>query len=436
MSSYAISLAPSARRARRWLPGTGDLSVDFLWLLLALTLLRGVIYALLNPPFASPDEKPHLQYVANLATAGASGPRGTEGGQPVPYYALMVPAYWLTAGQAKEVQDLAIRLASLAFLLGIVLFAWLAGRRLAPTEPIVPAIAAAFVALHPQLAYIGASANNDNAANLMAAVLTYLGISLLSSPMSRWTIPTTALAIGAGIMTKGAIVPVLALVCLVLLARIVQKIVKAGPRRAAIYSAAAVLVALLALKTAAGAATVGKAWWFISSHDWSRLAEPFQAGAAAALSYEFSSFWAAFIAESVRPSPIWYAVPTTVATVGLATTVFRVLLSWIQRRGQSTRQTVVLGFLAAMLVAQWVTIYLVYAWSSDDQWRIFSLQGRYLFPALGPLALLTAYGVGSLPEGPFRPWAYPTLVGLLLVFDAASMIALLAYRSWSFSSTW
>ena len=62
-----------------------------LYILLALTLVRGVLYAMLNPPFGSPDERAHFQYVQHLATGGAVA-RGAEGHQPVPYYALMVPA--------------------------------------------------------------------------------------------------------------------------------------------------------------------------------------------------------------------------------------------------------------------------------------------------------------------------------------------------------
>ena len=144
----------------------GNSARAFLWILLALTLVRGILYAIFNPPFGSPDETEHFKYVAYLATGGAAGPIGAEQHQPVPYYALMVPAYWLTASYPDVLQNLAIRIASLPLLLGIVAFTWLAAREMAPNKPLIAVVATAFVALHPENTVIAASANNDTAANL------------------------------------------------------------------------------------------------------------------------------------------------------------------------------------------------------------------------------------------------------------------------------
>ena len=136
-SPEANSLSRKPRR--RSLSGT-----DLLWILLALAAVRGVIYALLNPYLTGPDEAEHLKYVAYLATGGASGELGAEGKQPVPYYAMLAPAYWLAMDYSPAVQALAVRLASVPLLLGQVALAWLAARKLAPARPLVAMVAAGF----------------------------------------------------------------------------------------------------------------------------------------------------------------------------------------------------------------------------------------------------------------------------------------------------
>ncbi len=315
--SLAVSTTSQHRRICRWLPGTGDTSVDFLWVLLAVTLVRGVIYAVLNPPFGSPDERDHVQYVRYLATFGRSGEAGVESSQPIPYYALMVPAYWLTAGQSTAIQDLAIRLASLPFLPGIVLFTWLAGRKMAPGKPFVPVVAAAFVGLHPQLAYIGASANNDNAANFMAAVLTYGVVSLFSSQPSRVSLAGTAAAIGAALMTKGQILPVVAAAVAVLLGRLGQRSFGVRSAKLYLYLAGGIGIAFLALTTARGAGLAARAWHVLSvSLSPQILADPIAQRGLDPFSYQFASFWGAFLGEALRPADPWYMAPLAILVLG------------------------------------------------------------------------------------------------------------------------
>ena len=429
----SVATIPASRRAALQIPRPSMTADKVLWVLLALALVRGLLYAVLNPPFASPDELAHFQYVAYLATNGASGPIGDEGHQPVLYYALMVPAYWLTSGQPEAVQLLAIRIASIPFLLGTVLFTWLAARKMAPSKPFVPIVAAALVALLPELAYFGASANNDNAANLVAALLTYLAVALISSGAYRWTAPVTAVAIGVSLVTKGQILPVVMISAAVLAGHTAVRTRPPDRWKLALYAAVPLLLAAALLDGRAGERMMEVAATASSMLvDWPKASAMAQQSGTDPFSYMFTSFWAAFIGESVRPADRWYLVPAGVVLLGGAGYLVA-LVSGSTRRAASRStvllRTVLLGMLAGVLL----TAYLRYLYNyqfADQPWRLQILQGRFLHVAIAPLALLVGEGWGLLTPSRARAGAGWGILGLLIAFDVASLVALASHYAW------
>lgn len=433
MSAYAISLAPNFRRVRRWLPRQGDASVDFLWLLMALTLVRGVIYAILNPPFGSPDEWDHFQYVQHLATFGNIGSGGAEENQPIPYYALMVPAYWLTAGQSPAVQDLAIRFASLPFLLGIVLFTWLAARKMVPDGFSAPLIAAAFVALQSENTVIGASASNDIAANFVAALLTYLVVSMVTKH-GRWTALSIVVAVGAALMTKGQILPVAAISGVVLLVYFLKNGRSSKPARLVLYACLVILTVGLALAAREG--ELLQLWRAKSAlsllGEWPRLAETAQRTGLTPFSYQLTSFWGAFLGESVRPCPEWYFAPTAVtlfASLGYFLTIAR-----------RSKASITLGImlprvvLASMIIVQWLALYLFYLRANlipGNPWPLQAFQGRYMLPILAPLGLLVGDGWSLVPGRGYQAVLCVGVLAVLASFDISSLASLVGHYNWS-----
>ncbi len=431
----AASISPNIIKPPRGLPRQGDASVDFLWLLLVLTLVRGVIYAVLNPPFGSPDEAPHVQYIANLATGGASGPRGDEGHQPISYYALMAPAYWLTAGHSPDIQDLAIRLASLPFLLGIVLFTWLAGQKMAPGQPFVPTVASALVALQPELAYVTASANNDSAANLAAAILVYLAVSLLTGG-PFWTVPTMVIAIVGSLMTKGQVLPLTFLCSLLLLAHLTRR---GFTHRSRWLLLAMVLLALgtaLAVTTPSGSIMLGRIGTRLSlfTIPWSNLVKAASRFGPETLGYQHETFWAAFLGESVHPAPILYAGPTLCTLFGLLG--YGVWLVRSRCLSVSLDSRLVLRIILSLAVTvQLLAMYLshlaIVSLFPTVSYLLQTMQGRYLFTVLVPLALLVAEG-WSLILAPRHRWtAAPTLVVVFAVFDASALMSFSQWYGWA-----
>lgn len=443
MSVSLSSLAFDKRQVRHWLPGSGDASVDFLWVVLALTLVRGVIYAVLNPPFGSPDEGIHFQYVAHVATAGftdagASGLRGSEGDKPVPYYALMAPAYRLSMGHSQEVQVLAVRMASIPLLLGTVHLTWLSARKMSRHKPFVAIIAAALVGLHPQLAYLGASVNNDNAANFMAAVLTYLAVSLLSGDNQRWVIPTTITAVGAALMTKGQILPLVAIVFTILLSHVTRRLVATRSRWWLACAISLTIVALMPLRTQEGMVISNRARDTLSV--FLQLPETLELAKATTvegLSYQFTSFWGAFLGESVHPSMLWYLGPGVVTALAPVGYLIRFSNCITHKSSVSKRKMSLLTVLALLIVAEWLAVYAGYlmvispSFPYPFPWKLQMLQGRYLFTLLVPLSLIVAEGWSFLVGKRDRVWPCLAIIGVLAAFDADSIASLSSYYFWN-----
>src|SRR5690606_17739409 len=143
----------------------------------------GALYALNTPPWQSPDEPAHYNYIAQIAGEGCCpviapgdwdaaylseltteqfpeeadlSPLEYEDHQPPLYYLLLSVVYGLTGGSL-----LALRLATLVLGAGVVLLTYATIARLFPVRLTLALGAAAFVAFIPQHLSVLASVNND-----------------------------------------------------------------------------------------------------------------------------------------------------------------------------------------------------------------------------------------------------------------------------------
>ncbi|MHB1159337.1 MAG: hypothetical protein ACYC3V_03245 [Chloroflexota bacterium] len=397
-----------------------------------MVLLRGVAYALLSPPFTTPDERDHFQYIASLATGGEAGTRGREGHQPVLYYALMVPAYWISMGHSEVVQLLAIRLFSVPLLLAQVGFAWLAAARLVPGRPLVALVASGIVALQPQLAYIGASANNDAVANLVGAALAFLVVSLLTE-RRWWTPPALVLAIAAAVLSKGQLLPVAALAWLLLLAVLGWRALD-GSGRALVYLLPVALLAGLAALVRESSILVERTQFLLNAlQRWPQALEGAERYGSLPYWYQLVSFWSASMGESVHPATVWYLLPLAVVVLGLLGFLVGAFRGWRDGTPPDARFLLSRGVLLAMLPLQWAVVYMMFLQSVLDphfSWTLQYMSGRYLLPTLVPLALLVAEGWGLLvPRRASDEVVGSTVLAVLLLFDVVAMSALLEYHA-------
>ena len=229
---------------------------------LALVLVAGALlattWAIITPPLQGPDESAHVAYVQYLAETGkAPSPRGGDGAvsaeivgvftafnlrplvgvlgakpawteadrrfweqQIVPalpadasstgsgpnaagrngpvYYVYELPAY-VAGGIGSTLDRLtAMRLWTIPLFLGVIAFTWLLAGELLGRERWLQTLAAASVALLPQLAYLGGVANPDVMLAFLGAAFLYSAVVLVKRGPS-W--PWTAAVAGSAALT-------------------------------------------------------------------------------------------------------------------------------------------------------------------------------------------------------------------------------------------
>ncbi|NJN94893.1 MAG: DUF2142 domain-containing protein [Anaerolineales bacterium] len=198
----------------------------FFFLILAVYLLAGVLFATLTPPWQAPDEPAHYNYIRYLTRQGSFPELVSrcynqayleqlksqrfppelpldsvcyEFHQPPLYYLLTAPIFSLSGGSL-----LALRLASVLLGAGVVALAWGIARTIFPHWPSIFYGTAAFVAFTPMHVAMLASVNNDALAELILAALLFLltrRVMLPDSATIRGDI-TLGILLGLGLITK------------------------------------------------------------------------------------------------------------------------------------------------------------------------------------------------------------------------------------------
>jgi hypothetical protein len=396
-----------------------------------------------DPPWLRIDEERWRQRVAE---SPRPPPRDNGGGSTAAttshtpaYYATLAPAYLATSGGSVWDQLTAARLTSALYAAIAALCAFLVVRELVPRQPVLAAGAGLLVGFHPMFGFMAGSVNNDNGLNAAAAVVIWLVVRAFRRGLT-WR---TGIALGAAIavmpILKGtgyALYPLLLLALPVLLWR-------RHSRRDLIAIAAVVGTFLVA----------GAAWSALSSaFDQSLVTTPGGAtpgGGARAnvfgyLSYLWQVFfptlpfmtelhhtswpffdiyivrgWGAFgwYAESF---PLWVYKLIAAATAGVGVLGVRVLWRY---RDRVRRDWPAVAFVA--LVPLVVIAAVEAAYYSPDRRAVIPEFGRYLFPAMAPLAAM-AVGACSAFGRRWAGIAAAALVAAVVVIDYAAQLLTLA----------
>ncbi len=406
---------------------------SLLALIVVAFLAIGTLYAVNTPPWQAPDEPAHYNYVAQVARSGCC-PRITPGDwnaayleelkasqfpesadlssieyedhQPPLYYLAAALVYRLSGGSLT-----ALRLLSLALGAGAVIAAYFVIARLFPRAKPLALAAAAFCAFTPQHIAIMASVNNDSLAELVMGILlviavTYLGNPILArtgearEPLSESSRPHAAALgglVGAAFLTKLTLYgPAMAAVAVAILWR----------WRSERHSRRWLVEQVI---WAAGMALIfGAPWWFrnVAVYGWPDLLGQIAHSAVVVgqlrtidliaaigfgpylsqlLSTTYHSFWGQFGWMGVPMPPRVYLLIGLFLAGDLAGLV--VLLTAFRDRlrldAQQKAGVWVLAGVLAAVIAEYIYYNLTFV----------QFQGRYLFPALIPLGLLTVAGL-------------------------------------------
>jgi hypothetical protein len=390
--------------------------------LVGAAFLVRVAFAFAVPAFQAPDEQAHLHYVAHLRehrSLPIQPERSLEmfadpmhqAYQPPFAYLLFVPMeQWLTASEAKAVTRLrAVRVQNAVYGAATVLIGILVAARLTRRGDPRRVLVGVVLAFFPGFVAVGSAANNDSLANLLAAVLWLTLIPRDGHTRSAWR---AGLALGAACLAK---LSSLALAPLLFVVPLLQH--RGDVRNALRFALVAGAVALLPMlpwmlhnvsvygnPLAIGIGSLSAEWLAtILPADQLALAMGMR------IDNAFFQFWGRF---GIANNLAWSGVPIVLGTLGLLA-----LVGWVRARTPRSPDR----------FERWAPIFVVAVALAVGGLFYFSLryagawQGRYLYGAMLPVAMLLAGGwARRLPDG--RWWAPVALVALLLL--AVDVIAI------------
>ncbi|HUW96852.1 MAG TPA: DUF2142 domain-containing protein [Anaerolineae bacterium] len=123
-------------------------------------------------------------------------------GHPPLYYLLAALVLTPLRDQELILQLYALRLCSVLMAASTVLVALSTVKLLFPLDPVLPLTATAFIACLPMHAFMSASVNNDNLAELIASLVVWLLVLMLRDGMSPLKGVGVFILLGAGYITK------------------------------------------------------------------------------------------------------------------------------------------------------------------------------------------------------------------------------------------
>lgn len=426
-----------------------------LTLIIALYIALGIAYAIYTPMWQVPDEPAHYNYIADLAHTGRlpilepgdypfeyleeikarrfppSMPIDEidyEAWQPPLYYLLAVPLFKATAGLSTADQVTALRLLSVASGAILLYATYQLVKIVFDSDEILALTTTTLVAFIPMHIAMTAAVNNDTLAELIIAGLLLVSLLRLQGRLSnRWFALGGGTLYGLGLLTKGSVYPMGAVL---LGAEVGYRWIE--ERKNPHFSIRA-LLSLFAVSLALSA------WWFvrnavvygdldifgrkrhdmvvtgqirtadwIADHGWTAYWDR-------AWNFTFKSFWGVFG---------WMGVfmDQRIYTVLLLLTAFAVagfglfLVQALRNPGRlRRRQWASLALLALNILLTFGT----FVWYNLT---FMQHQGRYLFPALIPIALFAALGFQQLVPRPLQPAALGMLIAGLVALDLISLM--------------
>jgi 4-amino-4-deoxy-L-arabinose transferase-like glycosyltransferase len=446
-----------------------------LLLLLALQLVRGLVYSAVVPPWQGPDEPWHYEYVRLFSQGGAaqesrsnSKPslsaemegslrtfslwrfHGTDtpppgqlsdyslwhaslltppAGHPPLHPMLLTPFYALASPLDIASRLFLLRLTSVLLGMGTVFLAFLTAAVLFPNEEALIIGIPAFIVFLPMHTFMTSMVNSDNLAELWASLAIFLMLTWFRDGVSPWRMLGAALAIVLGVLTKRTdifLIPVF----LVAVALYAGRWIPQERKRWAILLAT--LVSLVAL------AFLGIFIVYLRPRLQGRIIayfvpqslnsqvfvtvtqqEDFFHILFRVVQMSFVTFWAAFGWGNVTLAWDWYKVPAVIClavVIGLVLYLLRFYRGGaaVEKWRVEATTFLLIALLPAILMGLAAMIFL------GDRYRI-GLHARYFFPAIIPIATFFLLGWRELFPLKYRRFAVPTCLAGLVLLDAMAM---------------
>ncbi len=408
----------------------------FFALILLGYLLAGALYAIVTPAWQAPDEPAHYNYIRQIAEAGCC-PRIESGDWQSDYLSQLTsskfaperldqldtiqyedhqpPLYYLPASVVYKLSagDLfALRLFSVALGAGVVGLSYGISRLVFPEKPQVALGVMALVAFLPQHLGMMAAVNNDALAELLVGVaLLWILRYLRSDSVPPWQLGLIA---GFALLSKLTIYFLLPITALAIWLKW-----RRANRPAAAFIRAIALFALVA-------GLLGSSWWLrniavygfpdflgLGAHDAVVFDQPRTADYVAQHGFatyitqlsstSFKSFWGQFGWMALPLDGVFggwiYRGFLLLVIAGVSGLLFAFRAGFKVEQAQSRacwRRDFSILLVATLLL---VALQFVYYNLEFQQW-----QGRYLYPALIPIALALVAGIDFWRASLFGRW--------------------------------
>ncbi|MDY7076357.1 MAG: glycosyltransferase family 39 protein [Chloroflexota bacterium] len=303
-----------------------------------------------------------------------------------------------------------LRLASALLGIPLIWVVYRAASIVLPTSGGMAVTAAGLVALIPQFSFISGTIRNDTANNLLTALSILIMLRLLSSPShhpARLGFVTGSL-LGITLLTKATsafLLPVVVLALWLSPYSLRQRI------RMGLWIVIPLALVLVCYFLVFPEARLALGYSLSHAKIKPELLN---------LSYLLSipkplrdMFWARFGWANVYVPNAWISIATTLSLVGLGIT----LIYWAYARYKGTLSAIVHRQLIFLCLTTLSNVAVILRYNL----YVYQPQGRFLFPSLVPLSILTLWGAWQVFKPPVRELLAATILGAMLIFNNVAL---------------
>jgi hypothetical protein len=402
-------------------------------LFLALTLVRGIIYVSVIPPWQAPDEEFHYiqsrrltsildgtpedewkdAFIASLFqfrydelnSAILSREHALElvqarferpGRESLSYWPYALATLLLSKASVTA-QLYAMRLVSVLILVAVVAVGWATLRELFPQDHFILLVGTSFLVFLPQHTHIGSALSDGNLAELLVTAALYMLVVLNYRGMTRLRLVALFGLALLALLSKTTALPLILVMGIVLISLTFRPGLSDSKVKLGLLGAIVLIgVAGLWLSPYRSILLKGPAylWHGLSNVQQAKHDKP---GYVWTLRTTYQSFWALLGWLEVRLEAKWYGlllVILSLAVVGLVRFSFR------RNRGDTLPALRRAVSILELAFAAWILMLLLW-FMAHPTGEIYA-QGRYLYPAIVPIAILFALGWREITPLPWR----------------------------------
>lgn len=394
--------------------------------LIAITVIKGFLYASIVPAWQAPDEPGYFKEISVLD----QGRFQSFTGHP-PLYAVTsyLPYKIAPEGNARI---LAVRLVSVFFAVLCVYYAYKSAKCIFPNDKSIQVLAPAIASFVPQFTFISASVNSDSMLAAVFSLLCYLSVLTIKEGLTFKRSIAIISTAAAGVLTKERIIAAFPVIILVLIygliVRYKDKLVAywegdISAREAVLYIS--LLVAAIVL------------FPFLRDRALTFLIEGFSL--AQVLHFRstlqmdhvislgvrlFKHFWGYFGWLDVPMAPWFYAAYealSILAAIGLVlgSSLALIRARWSKKEKRTNNSASLAVQLLFIILSVLASAYGVFTY---DYLTRGGGQGRYLFMVIVPISILYAAGLGGVFPKRFRAAVVPTLVFFLGAMNLGALL--------------